>query len=293
MIITLRLKSVVIFMVIIAIAVTSICFVFAKDEGVEVPIIMYHSIQKDETKSGKFVITPTEFEEDLKFLKENGYTTIVMEDLINYVKNEGELPEKPVILTFDDGCYNNYVYAYPLAKKYNMKMVFSIVGAYADQYSKTNEENANYSYLTWDRIRELNDSGIVEIQNHSYDMHKMNEGRNGSKKNKGESKEHYKNIFTNDTNKNQTLLKEKAGVTATTYTYPFGGVSNDSMDILKEMGFTATLSCAEGTNHINRGDQLYMLKRYVRPHKKCIREILKRQNSQTNVEISRNYYVDC
>lgn len=277
MIITLRLKNIVIFVLILSVIITSVAFVMAKDDGIAVPIIMYHSLLKNPSSSGRFVITPDEFEQDLVYLKENGYTAITMADLINYAQSDGNLPENPVILTFDDGCYNNYVYGYPLVKKYDMKMVLSVVGSYAQQYSETNEENANYSYLTWDRIKELNASGYAEIQNHSYDFHTINEKRNGSKKNYGESEEHYKKVFTEDTLKNQKLLKEKAGVIATTYTYPFGGISNDSIKLLQEMGFSASLSCGEGINYIKKGDDLYSLKRFIRKHGEGVREILNRQ----------------
>ncbi|MBQ3115225.1 MAG: polysaccharide deacetylase family protein [Clostridia bacterium] len=277
MIITLRLKYIVLFVLVLGVLLTTIAFVFAKDNEVVVPIIMYHSILKDASSSGKFVITPTELEQDLIYLKEQGYTAIFMEELINFVKKGERLPEKPVILTFDDGCYNNYVYGYPLVKKYNMKMVMSVVGSYAERYSETQEENANYSYLTWERIKELKDSGYAEIQNHSFDMHTITAKRNGSKKNRGESKEHYKKVFMEDTLKNQILLKEKAGVTATTYTYPFGGISDDSEELLEIMGFSASLSCGEGMNYIKEGDSLYQLKRYNRKHGQGVSKILNRQ----------------
>ena len=95
-----------------------------REEGVEVPVVMYHSVLKDEKYHGKYVISPAEFENDLQYLEAHGYTTILIQDLINYTKG-GELPEKPVLLTFDDGYYNNYLYAFELAKQYQCKFVIS------------------------------------------------------------------------------------------------------------------------------------------------------------------------
>ena len=86
----------------------------ATAQGVEVPIVMYHSVLKDESRHGQYVISPAELESDLKYLRDHGYTTILIEDLIAYTQG-GPLPEKPVLLTFDDGYYNNYLYAFPLA----------------------------------------------------------------------------------------------------------------------------------------------------------------------------------
>lgn len=92
-------------------------------EGIQLPIIMYHSMLRN--GSGEYTISPETFEEDLRYLKDNGYTTIYMQDLLDYINKQVPLPEKPIMLTFDDGYYNNYLYAYPLAKKYESKIVIS------------------------------------------------------------------------------------------------------------------------------------------------------------------------
>lgn len=243
---------------------------------VEVPIIMYHSILKDPKRLGEYVIAPSQFEEDLKFLKDNGYTTIVMQELIDYVYSGGTLPERPVILTFDDGYYNNYLYAYPLLKTYNQKAVISIIGKYTDLYTDNPDENANYSHVTWGNVEEMKNSGLVEIQNHSYDLHTVDKKRNGSKRNKGETLEEYERTLNLDIGKLQKEFSDRLGYTPTTYTYPFGSISLESVDIIKNMGFKATLSCESGMNKITRNpDALYRLKRYIRTSKISVKDILK------------------
>ena len=97
-----------------------VCCKTAKEEktdGIKLPIIMYHSIVKNEDRSGEYVITPIELEKDLLYLKQNGYTTVFVNDVIRYVKRGGELPEKPIILSFDDGTYNYREYLLPLLEK--------------------------------------------------------------------------------------------------------------------------------------------------------------------------------
>ena len=94
-------------------ALGAILTVMAEDPGVRVPVIMYHAVMDDASRLGKYVISPEELESDFKWLSENGYTAILSEDLINYTENGAALPEKPILLTFDDGYYNNYLYAYP------------------------------------------------------------------------------------------------------------------------------------------------------------------------------------
>lgn len=241
--------------------------------GIPVPIIMYHSILKSSPELGKYVITPTEFESDLKYLKEHGYSTINMTDLINYVHNNGKLPPKPVMITFDDGNLNNYIYGKPLLEKYKMKAVISVVGKYCDKFtsiaqtSSSQNNNPDYAYTTWAQVKEMSDSGYFEIQNHTYNLHLINK-RNGAKRIKGESLEAYKKVLVSDIGKLQDRLTEVTGIRPNTFTYPFGSISKESKEILKELGFKATLGCAQGVNYIdkNKEDVLFRLKRNNRPH---------------------------
>ena len=118
---------------------------FTEQDAADLPIIMYHHILKDSSRWGRYVIGPSVLEQDLAYLKEQGYETVTTEDVIAYVYQGTPLPEKPVMITFDDGYYSNYIYAYPLLKQYDMQGVLSIIGRYTDVYSETGEENANYS----------------------------------------------------------------------------------------------------------------------------------------------------
>lgn len=238
----------------------------SQDSYVEVPIVMYHGILKDKKHQGKYVISPKTFEKDLKYLNDNGYTTIFITDLINYVYEDTPLPEKPIILTFDDGYYNNYIYAFNLVKKYNCKMVLSPIGKCTELYSETKDRNPNYSHCTWSDLRDMVSSGYVEIQNHSYNLHSSSSSCLGSRRKKGEKKAEYKKRFTEDIKKMQQLLTDKTGSTPNTFTYPFGAKCDCSDEFLKEMGFKASLDCEEKINQIYKSpDSLYDLHRFLRP----------------------------
>ena len=234
------------------------------EEGVEIPVVMYHSVLKDEARHGKYVISPAEFESDLNYLKTHGYTTILMEDLIAYTQG-GKLPEKPVLLTFDDGYYNNYLYAFELAKQYQSKFVISPIGFYADQYTNTPDENAYYSHATWEELKEMADSGLVEVQNHSYNLHKSEGGRLGVKKVGGETEQQYETMLSGDLLKAQEEIERHVGRKPTTFVYPFGALSKGTPEIVRKLGFSATLSCEEKTSRVTRDpESLYDLGRYLR-----------------------------
>ncbi len=260
-------KIFIIIILLIIVLITSISIAIANsEEAINVPIIMYHSILKDPARSNKYTITPSVLEEDLKYIKDNGYTTITISDLISYVYEDKQLPEKPIILTFDDGHYNNYGYLLPLLEKYDMKAVISIVGAYTDKFTQTDEANLNYSYLRWKDIKELMDTGRIEFQNHTYDLHSNTGKRIGTKKIKGETDEHYRQVLEEDIIKLQKEFEEYTNYTPQCFTYPFGGISNASLDIIKELGFKASLSCEQGINKLTKNpNSLYLLKRYNRP----------------------------
>lgn len=230
-----------------------------------VPIIMYHEVKN--TCAGKDVITPYEFESDLKYLKENSYTTITMTDLINHVYKKTPLPAKPVILTFDDGYYNNYVYVFPLLKKYNMKIVLSIIGKNTDDFSRIEDINLNYSHVTWNEINEMMKSGLVEIQNHTYDLHSIKSGRFGCGKEFGESQQHYEKVLTDDIQRLQNEAALYTQYTPNTFTYPYGKVSDASLPIIKKLGFKASLTCIFGMNIVSYNPEcLFELRRVCRSH---------------------------
>ena len=234
-------------------------------EETAVPIIMYHGLLKDPARVGKYVITPSQFESDLKYIQEHGFTTISMTQLIDYVDHGTPLPENPVILTFDDGYYNNYLYAYPLLQKYQMKAAISIIGKQTDDYSSRDENNAYYSHCTWDQLRDMSNSGLVEVQNHTYNLHTNTKGRNGCAKNAMESLEDYTAMLTGDVGKLQREIQEEIGVLPNTFTYPFGSFTKETRQIIRGMGFRATLSSESGVSRISRNPEcLYMLKRFLR-----------------------------
>jgi len=245
-------------------------------DSVEVPIIMYHNIRKEGDAEGKYVVSEADFEDDLEYLKKEGYETVVMQDLIDYTQGKGDLPQKPVVLTFDDGYFNNFAYAFPLLQKYDAKAVVSVIGYYTDMFTENPDENPAYSHITWGDINFMMNSGNVEFQNHSYDLHSTDKGRNGAKKKRDESSEEYEFQLTSDLQKLQDAFKVNTGYVPTTFTYPFGSVSEASFDIIKKMGFKASLSCENKTNYISRNpEDLFMLNRFIRTPDVSVEDILK------------------
>ncbi len=248
--------------------------VSSSNQAVCVPIIMYHQVKN--SNLGKDVISPYEFESDLKYLSENNYNTITMSQLIDYVYNGNELPKNPIILSFDDGYISIYKNVFPLLKKYNSKIVLSIVGKSTDDYSKVSDDNINYAVITWDHVYEMDQSGLVEIQNHTYNLHKIRNGRYGCYPMANESVTHYEEVITEDITTLQDKIMSVTDKTPTTFTYPYGKYNDLTESIIKKLGFKATLSCTYGVNLINKDPEtLYGLKRICRSHNQPIDKLIK------------------
>lgn len=237
----------------------------AGNVGGSLPVLMYHSVLRDEKRAGKYVITTSELEEDFKWLYENGCTALTASEAVSILSRGDSLPEKSVMITFDDGCLNVLTYALPLLEKYDLKAVVAVVGSYSETFSDTPDPNPAYAYLSWEEIKELSDSGRVEIANHSHALHSEGE-RLGASRKKGEKDEDYFALLCEDTEKCQSLLFENCGLTPTTYVYPFGAVGEGSLDILSEMGFTCVMTCTEKINSpIFVEGELLVLGRFNRP----------------------------
>ena len=240
--------------------------VFAADSGVKLPVIMYHAVIDDGARLGKYVISPTELESDFRWLKSHGYTAVLSEDLIRYTEAGAPLPEKPILITFDDGYYNNYLYAFPAAKQYGMKFVLSPIGKCVDLYTETPDQSPYYAHATWEMLREMQSSGLVEIGNHTYDLHKSDGTRLGTKRLSTESMDVYREMLCEDVLCFQEKAKANLGRAPVLFAYPFGAVSDGEPAIIEELGFKVTLSCEERTSTVTRDPKsLVYLGRYLRP----------------------------
>lgn len=247
----------------------------SQEAAVPVPILMYHSVCENTKIHSEYLISPKVFEEDIKYLYENGYSAIFVSDLVEYVYNEKNLPKKPVIITLDDGFLNNLTFVLPILEKYDMKAAVSVVGSYVETFSQSSDKNPDYAYLTWEDIKTLDDSGRIEIGNHTYNMHDLKK-RNGCMKKPSESSEEYTKTLTENLCKLQNDLCEKTGITPDFFAYPFGAISKEALPIIKNLGFKAALTCSEGINYITKdSESLYKLKRFNRSSSLKTEEFMK------------------
>lgn len=228
-------------------------------------ILMYHNVLKKDKKQSVYCINENSLRKDFEYLRQNGYTVIDFKTLERYVESGKSLPEKAVILTFDDGYLNNVRYALPLLREYGYTALFSVVGSYTLLNSDNPKVGGDFIYLDWDEIAEISYDRHIEIGLHSYDLHEL-KPRLGVAKLKNESDEEYVEMFAEDTDRLMSALKRegvKSGYERI-YAYPYGKYNALSEKVLKEKGIKITLTCNEGINRIKAYQDLYLLKRLNR-----------------------------
>ena len=141
-----------------------------------IPIFTFHRLVPDDIKNiyykgEEFVGSIKIFEEMIKYLYDNGYKTLSSNELYKWYIGESEFTKKTVMITIDDGHYEDYYLVYPIIKKYNFKAISFVIG------SKINNKTASYnkytdSYIGIDVINKVREEyPFFEFQSHSFNMH--------------------------------------------------------------------------------------------------------------------------
>ena len=237
----------------------------APEEEVVLPILMYHDVRWEDP--GKDAVTPEELRTDLLWLREQGYRAVTMAQVIAFVDGGTPLPEKPIVLSFDDGYYSAYDRVLPLLRELETPMVLSVIAGSADEFSAYRPGKARPAHAAWPRLRELADSGLVELQNHSYGLHHGGSGLWGCDRLPGESRGAYAERLAADVLLAQERIWTETGQKPAVFTYPYGRYGIESEEALRELGFRATFTCDFGVNLLRRDpDCLFGLRRICRSH---------------------------
>ena len=234
----------------------------------QVPILMYHHLSEDVTNSE--MVSPEQFEAQIRALSEAGYTGVSFDELQAYVLRGEPLPDKPVVITFDDGYESNYTLAYPILQKYGMKAAIFAIGVSfgKDHYKDT--DHAITPHFGAAEAAEMAASGLVSIQSHTYDMHQWPPYESGSAVREnilplpGESEEAYVQALTEDFTRSRALLEDATGLPVDVLAYPAGQYSTLAQVTLQSLGVHVTLSTNPGVNTVVRGlpQTLYAMLRF-------------------------------
>ena len=219
---------------------------------VTVPILMYHNFSET---AGDYTITAQIFRSHLAALKDAGYTSITFAELIAYEEGINNLPEKPVLLTSDDGYSGVLDVALPVLTEYDMKLSIAVIGAYIGQ-----SEEGRLPHFFLEEVTERDTEGRLELVSHSYGLHDAANGMNGAV-NIGLEPDAYQEAVSADC----AIMREIAGDTfpmmTQVFVYPFGSCSAESELLLRQEGYRATVTTDEGIAVVSPGEGLELLPR--------------------------------
>lgn len=187
--------------------------------------LMYHKLSKNPEDHSAYCISPEAFEEDIRYLKEHGYSFCTASEAIRT-----DTQRKRVFITFDDGYESDYLYALPILEKYNAKATFFVIGS----------NIGIHDHITIEHLYMLAQSPLVEIGSHSYDLHNHNVDT---------IKDFFYNdnieMLVDDFQKNATFLGNITKKPVATLSYPNGIWTDETDDALRKAGFTATFTSDE------------------------------------------------
>lgn len=195
-----------------------------------VPILVYHNFSK--TKEDLMMVKKQKFEQQMSYLKNNGYTVITLDEFFDFLEYRKQLPKKAVVLTFDDGWQGVYTIAFPILKKY---------GFPATLFVYTDLINGNNKTLSWAQVAEL-DKGGVDIQCHTKTH------RNLNKIKANESLEKYVTDVKNEINQSTSIIKKKLNKDVKYLAYPYGDTNNVVIAFLKQKGYRGAFTVKRDAN---------------------------------------------
>jgi peptidoglycan/xylan/chitin deacetylase (PgdA/CDA1 family) len=203
-----------------------------KIKKLTLPILMYHHVgsvpnPRDQLRK-ELTVSPEDFEKQVSWLKNSGYKTVSLENLLDFSKGKYKMPEKPTIFSFDDGYQDAFANAVPILKKYGFTGTFAVITQFPGI------KYADNVYASWQEIQKAKSLGM-EIISHTQDHF---DGTNP----KYTQKFIYKNL-----EESQADLKKNLNFTPLPFLiYPYGHYNSDYIQTARSVGFRIGLTTKYG-----------------------------------------------
>ena len=200
--------------------------------GPKILVLNYHQIGENFTP----LCIPTHlFDEQMAYLKDNGYITITPEELYEGIEGTMVLPERPVLITFDDGYVDNYNNALPILKKHGMRATVFVVPGFT---------SVQPNYLTWEQLKEMEKNGF-SIQSHTLNHRALEELPDDE--------------IRAELLNSKTMLEKNLGHPVDFLAYPTGTYNLHIAGIAKDVGYKAAYTIKYG--EVDKGSNIYALER--------------------------------
>jgi peptidoglycan/xylan/chitin deacetylase (PgdA/CDA1 family) len=195
-----------------------------------VPVLSYHNLA--ETRTNLMTVPRASFEAQMKFLAENGYTVITMDQFLDFMEFQEPVPDKSVVITFDDGWRSLYTIGWPVLRKYGFPATVFVYTDLIVGSSKT---------LSWQELARMRDQGL-DIQCHTVTH------RNLGKQAKGETFKDYMASVEKEIDDSRRIIKTRLGIETDCMAYPYGATNSLVSHMLRRRGFRAGFTVERDPN---------------------------------------------
>ena len=232
-----------------------------------IPIFMYHHVSPH--KGDMVTVAPDVFEAQMRFLADAGYKTLSADEVLDYILGTSEIHEKAVAVTFDDGYLDNYIYAFPVFKKYNIKATIFVVTDWVEEASRgqglrvkgqevilpSHDEGknliangqANKVVMDLDMIKEMQKSGLVGFYSHTVSHKKCDELSDEK--------------LMMELKDSKRVMEQRLHKPCPYLCWPKGSFSESAVKIAKEAGYEAVFTTQKGV--VRTGSDRYCIERVV------------------------------
>lgn len=233
----------------------------------ELTIIGYHEIVDPKLAlTPEYAVSPLAFEQQLIWLKDNGFHFVSIDDILAASKHQKPLPPKAVLLSFDDGYQSFYVNAYPIIKKYKAPVVLALVGSWLEPEMNQSinfdgKAIARSNMFSWAELQDMVQSGLVELGSHTYGLHDgilanpqgnmqpaMTARLYNPKTQQYETDKAYEQRIYKDLKRNDELLIQHGFKSPRVMVWPYGRYNADVVNIAKKLGMNVAFTLDDGPN---------------------------------------------
>ena len=224
----------------------------------DVPVLMWHNLAEE--SSGDMTISVDTFRAQIEALHEAGFKTVSLQQLYDYVHFGTELPGKPIVLTFDDGYFSNYEYAFPILQEYDMQATIFAIGVSVGKDTYKDTDHAMTPHFGADEAREMVAPGLISVQSHTYDMHQWPPFEDGNAQVRetllpfdGEADADYEAAVEADFAESRELLESITGQPVNALAFPEGAYVTLTQDALRSAGAELTFTTVRAVNTVVKG----------------------------------------
>lgn len=243
----------------------------ANDPAQSFRVLCYHDIRDNlretfNTQPEATAIDHRDFINQLNWLHENGFQPVSLQQIVDARAGRGKLPEKAILLTFDDGYKSLYTKVFPLLKQFNFPVVAAVVGSWLETPDNElvaygDQQLPREQFVSWQELREMVQSGLVEVASHSYGLHQgipaNPQGnlvpaaiarRYSAQEHRHETDAAYAARIRADLQRNAELIERKLGQRPRAMVWPYGMYNQAAIAAAQEAGMPITMNLEPGPN---------------------------------------------